>query len=189
MTEAEIYTAVKSWIEYVANSKDYEGATAWKANVAKPRHTATQSGSECPVPKTGLYATMDILSDDIIQECGPRILPCGECFAEEQCCLHEVTIDIQVYRCGAFDFIRCLRASLKLSTMRKACFPEMSVRDIGVITPISQFLKGSREERASMSVTLGYVTTEVSPVECLILDCDPCDPCNDFIETPEIEEC
>lgn len=178
MTQDDIYRTVKAWIDSVGSDCK---AIAIRASETGPRPTATKSGSLCAVPESGLYVTMDIASDDIFQECGPRIYPCGDCFVEEQCCLNEIDIDLQAYRCGAFDLLKDLRGSLKLHNLRREYFAEMSIREIGQITPLNQIIKGSKEERAAMTVTFGYVSTVQSPVPCLDLSC--CIDCDDPCET------
>lgn len=178
MTQDDIYRAVKAWIDHVGTHSD--GAIAIRASETGPRPTATKSGSLCAVPETGLYATMDIASDDVVEECGPRVYPSGDCFIEEQCCLNEIDVDLQAYRCGAYDFLRNLRGSLKLQQLRKSYFPEMSIREVGSITSLNQIIKGSKEERAAMTVTFGYVSTVQCPVPCLDMSCcvtcpEPCE--------------
>lgn len=187
MTEFDIYKAVRAWVKTVT------GLEAIKTSESAPRPTATTSGSLCAVPDTGLYVTMEIAQDDEIRRCGPEIEAVsdidGECFNEVTHCLNAVTINLAAFRCGAYDALRDLRGSLKV-TRAFGEFPDgylsgFQVREIGALTTSRAAIKNQAEDRAALSVTLSYCETLRRPVPCFYgMACDPCfDPCTD--EPPE----
>ena len=190
MTEDEIYRAVGLWVKAVAEKHDCKGVIAIRENETGPRPTATTSGSCCVVPEKGLYVTMDASTLDEVQNCGVSIQETENGMAEVMCTLFEVTIDLQAYRCGAFDFIRHLRSSLRLPTLARTILPGFSVRELGAVTNISEIIKGLKEERAALSITLGFTESTSCAVQTLSLECDPCfDPCAEQEPEAPLETC
>ncbi|MGB0908217.1 MAG: phage neck terminator protein [Maricaulaceae bacterium] len=177
MTEFDIYKAVRGWVKTVT------GLEAIKSSETAPRPTATTSGSLCAVPETGLYVTMEIAEDVEIRRCGPEIEQItdeeGECFNEVVHCFNAVTINLAAYRCGAYDALRELRASLKapraFGEFTGGYLSGFIVREIGALTTTRTPIKTQTEDRAGLTFTLSYCETIRRSVPCIYdMSCDPC---------------
>ena len=183
MLEFDIYKSIRAWVKTVCDVE------AIKAREAAPRPTATKSGSLCHVPEKGLYVTMDITSDDEVACCGKRLEPCGDCFEEVTCTQYELIINLQSYRCGAYDLMRKLRRSLKVSPFDRNYLMQFGITDRGTVTNLRTFNKNLPEDRAALTITLSYSEETRRKVKCITaFECDPCVKDCSETETPEIEE-